>query len=224
MKTQLDIDILRIQQLIDFNGKTQRDNFRKQILRGKETNNLAYKMFDLFLKQLNNGGSITVDTETQKLTDDLFHSKKEIKELEKELEETTRALDNQIKRVEVLDRQIINKNIEVSNLDYKIKLLVGEQKECIIDDNIDILPVKNNIKPKNKPKKRETKSVFDFDDEPLDIPDDYDPYNQNIPIDNTPLTMDDYTTFEIESVIGQVGRYKWNTLSIEEQLNKMIEL
>tara|TARA_R110000737_G_scaffold347706_2_gene379861 strand:+ start:2419 stop:3036 length:618 start_codon:yes stop_codon:yes gene_type:complete len=204
MKTQLDIDILRIQQLIDFNGKTQRDNFRKQILRGKETNNLAYKMFDLFLKQLNTGGSITIDSNTEKLTNDLFHSKKEIKELEKELEETTRALDNQIKRVEVLDRQIINKNIEVSNLDYKIKLL--ETKQI------------------NETNKKETTSVFDFDDEPLDIPDDYDPYNENIPTDNTPLTMDDYSPFEIESVIGQVGRYKWNTLSTDEKLNKMIEL
>ena len=87
MKTQLDIDILRIQQLIDFNGKTQRDNFRKQILRGKETNNLAYKMFDLFLKQLNTGGSITIDSNTEKLTNDLFHSKKEIKELEKKQRE-----------------------------------------------------------------------------------------------------------------------------------------
>ena len=36
--------------------------------------------------------------------------------------------------------------------------------------------------------------------------------------------MDDYSPFEIESVIGQVGRYKWNTLSTDEKLNKMIEL
>ena len=89
-------------------------------------------------------------------------------------------------------------------IDYKIKLL--ETKQI------------------NETNKKETTSVFDFDDEPLDIPDDYDPYNENIPTDNTPLTMDDYTAFEIESVIGQVGRYKWNTLSTDERLNKMIEL
>ena len=37
MKTQLDIDILRIQQLLNFKDTNQTNNFRKQVLRGKDT-------------------------------------------------------------------------------------------------------------------------------------------------------------------------------------------
>ena len=42
-KTPLDIDIIRIKQILELKTNNQRKNFREQILRGQKTDNLTYK-------------------------------------------------------------------------------------------------------------------------------------------------------------------------------------
>lgn len=203
-KTDANNILYVVNKYINWKTSARKSYIRKKVIANDMTDDITQLCYQLYNLSENKVVVVNDNQENIDMKRNLLKYEKEIFELKvyKEKYESSNRHNKQKRKL--LDEQLI----EINNL--KQQLLETKQ----------INETKTNIKPK----KKKTTSVFDFDDEPLDIPDDYDPYNENIPIDNSPLTMDDYTAFEIESVIGQVGRYKWNTLSTDERLNKMIEL
>ena len=189
VKEEFDYLWIKFKRDIKFKNKYQCDNVKKVIKTG-DKDHLYTQFFYLYNKLTTTSNNVV-----HNLSDNSGNIEKdrEIRDLNKEITDITLSLDRSIKRNDILENTITNKNTKISSLEYEIKILKGLEKPSVLDEYEPVI--------------RDT------------IPDNYDPYNQKI--EYLPLNMNDYSPIDIHHVRGQVGGDIWDRMSDMEKLDKM---
>ena len=192
VKEEFDYLWIKFKRDIKFKNKYQCDNVKKVIKTG-DKDHLYSQFFYLYQKLNNNSNNVNTNDNTNDNINNILLDK-EIKELNIELKDTTKALDNQMRRNTILEEKITKLRCDISSREYDINILKGLEKPSIFDEEPINAKIDNNYNP------------YDITPQPF-----------------TEMTMNDYSPQDIHYVLGQVGSDKWEKSTKRQQLSYMVK-